>query len=597
MFDKRLVREGRSVWGFLLLTVGLGIGIALMAVAQAWFFSSVVAMVFLEGATLWTTWNSLLFILGIIGIRAVFQWGSEISAHEAAFYIKVNLRNRLMSHIVLLSPIYARGERAGELITTVVDGIESLEDYFSKYLPQLILAAGIPLIILGFVFPLDWKSGLILLMTGPLIPIFMILIGKLAEKKSLQQWQSMSWMSAHFLDVLQGLSTLKVFDRAKDQTRVIKRVSDSFRKSTLSVLRIAFLSALMLELLATISTALVAVTIGLRLVHGTLTFSLGLFLLLLAPEFYTPLRTLGLNFHAGLSGVNAAARIFEILDLPLMSEEENNGDLKDRKINHQIDKRNSLGIQRDQVLSSDFYISFQKVSFTYQAEETPTLNGINLSLNSGEKIALVGPSGAGKTSIAQLLLRFIEPTAGQVFVNGALLNTISAEKWRDQIAYVPQNPHLFAGSVAENIYFGRPSATFEEMKRAAQDASANEFILKLPDGYQTHLGEGGTRLSGGQAQRIALARAFLKDAPLLILDEATSYLDLESEHSVQQALKRLMRGRTALIIAHRLNTVYQANRILVMDHGQIVEEGNHEELMRVQGLYYHLMKEYRGESR
>jgi len=582
MFDKRLVREGISVWGSLLLSVGLAIGIALLTVAQAWFFSRIVALVFLEGATLRTVWSSLLMILGIIGIRAVFQWSSEISAHEAASRVKVSLRKRLMNHIVSLGPMYARGERSGELITTVVDGIESLEDYFAKYLPQLVLAAAIPLLILGFVFPLDWKSGLILLLTGPLIPIFMILIGKLAEKKSLEQWQYLSWMSAHFLDVLQGLTTLKVFGRSNDQARVIERVSDSFRKATLRVLRIAFLSALILEFLATISTALVAVTIGLRLVNGTLTYSLGLFLLLLAPEFYTPLRTLGLNFHAGLSGVNAAVRIFEILDLPLASE-KNNIEERDDKIDLQT--------------ASNFHISLKEVTLTYPLAETPSLNGINLSLNSGERIALVGPSGAGKTTISQLLLRFIEPTSGQILLNGAMPNTITVEKWREQIAYVPQNPHLFAGSVEENILFGRPFATFDEVVRAAQEASANEFIMKLPDGYQTYLGEGGPRLSGGQAQRIALARAFLKDAPLLILDEATSSLDLESEFYVQESLQRLMQGRTALIIAHRLDTIYQANRILVMDHGQIVEEGKHEDLIRAQGLYYRLVKEYRGELR
>ncbi|MDR3541252.1 MAG: thiol reductant ABC exporter subunit CydD [Desulfosporosinus sp.] len=579
MLDKRLVQEGRSVWGLLLLTVGMGMGIALLAVAQAWFLSRVVAGVFLEGATLSTVWNSLVLILGLIILRAVLQWVSELSAHEAASRVKSSLRQRLMSHIVSLGPMYARGERTGELITTVVDGIEALEEYFTKYLPQLLLAAGIPLLILGFVFPLDWQSGIILFLTGPLIPFFMILIGKLAEKKSQHQFQSLSWMSAHFLDVLQGMTTLKVFGRAQDQTRVIERISDSFRKATLSVLRIAFLSALVLEFLATMSTALVAVTIGLRLVYGTFSFSAGLFLLLLAPEFYTPLRTLGLNFHAGLSGANAAGRIFEILDLPLTSSVDVGEDLED-----------------DHVLATAFQISFQHVSLTYQPGEKPALNRVNLALKFGEKVALVGPSGAGKTSLAQLLLRFIEPTAGEIFVNDRLLKTISPKNWRQQIAYVPQSPYLFAGSIAENIHFGRPSATSAEVESAAQEASAHEFILKLPNGYQTFLGEGGTRLSGGQAQRIAIARAILKDAPVLILDEATSNLDPESEHVVQQALKRLIQGKTVLVIAHRLSTVRQADRILVMEQGKIVEQGKHEELMREQGLYYRMVTEYRGDS-
>ncbi|WP_042334397.1 thiol reductant ABC exporter subunit CydD [Desulfosporosinus meridiei] len=580
MFDKRLIREGRSVWRFLLLTICLSIGIALLAVAQAWFFSGVVSRVFLEGANLKETWNFLLMILAIIITRAIFQWGSEVSAFEVASYIKLNLRERLLKHIMSLGPLYTRGERSGELISTVIDGIEALEDYFSKYLPQLLLAAGIPLVILCFVFPRDWKSGVILLVTGPLIPIFMMLIGKLAEKKSLQQWKDLSWMSAHFLDILQGLTTLKVFGQAKNQTRVIERVSESFRRSTLSVLRIAFLSALMLEFLATISTALVAVTIGLRLVNGTLSYSSGLFLLLLAPEFYTPLRTLGLNFHAGLSGVNAAARIFEILDAPL--QDEDNDDQTEFKTD-------------TPALPGNFRVTFQDVSLTYQAGGAPVLKGINLSINSGEQIAIVGPSGGGKTSVAQLLLGFINPTSGNIQINGVYLDRISKEKLLNEIAYVPQNTYLFAGSVAENIRLGRPSAGFEDLVRAAQEASAHEFIMKLPNGYETYLGEGGARLSGGQAQRIALARAFLKNAQLLILDEATSSLDLESEKYVQEALTRLLQGRTALIIAHRLDTVFQADRILVMDQGQIVEAGTHMELVREQGLYHSFLKEYRGE--
>ena len=259
-------------------------------------------------------------------------------------------------------------------------------------------------------------------------------------------------------------------------------------------------------------------------------------------------------------------------------------------------QENVLRTQIEQVLSSDFHISFQHVSLIYQMGEPLALNGINLSLRSGEKIALVGPSGAGKTSLAQIILRFIEPSAGEVYVNGSSLKTILLENWRKQIAYVPQNPFLFAGSIVKNIHFGRPSATIEEVMSAAQAAFAHEFILELPDGYQTLLGEGGTRLSGGQAQRLAIARAILKDAPMLILDEATSGLDLENERYVQQALKRLMQGKTALIIAHRLSTVCQADRILVMDQGQIVEEGKHEELMIKQGLYYRMVTEYRGES-
>lgn len=579
MFDKRLVREGRQVWGYLLLTVGLGLGIALLAVAQAWYFSKVVADVFLERAPFQTVENSLGLILGIILTRALFQWGSEVSAHEAALLIKSNLRERLLCHILALGPIHARGEKGGEIISTVVNGTDSLEDYFSKYLPQLLLAVGIPLMILAFVVPQDWKSGSILLFTGPLIPIFMVLIGKLAEKKSLQQWQSLSWMSGHFLDILRGITTLKVFGRAKDQTNVIARVSESFRESTLSVLRIAFLSAFLLEFFATLSTALVAVSIGLRLVYGSLSFSPGLFLLLLAPEFYTPLRTLGSNFHAGLAGMNAAERIYEILNTPLMNEED----------------PSPVDLQFP-VLTNRYQIKFEDVSLTYEHEGTPALRDINLSLNSEEQVALVGPSGAGKTSLVQLIMRFVEPSTGKISLNGDMLRTIPLKTWREQIAYVPQNPYLFAGTILDNITLSKPLASMTEVIKAAKDANAHDFIMKFPKGYQTMLGEGGHRLSGGQTQRIAIARAFLKNAPLLIFDEPTSSLDLESEDAVQKAMLHLTQGKTTLIIAHRLNTIHQANRILVMEQGLIVEEGNHEELMEKQGLYSHLVQKARGGS-
>ncbi|KLU65235.1 ATP-binding/permease protein CydD [Desulfosporosinus acididurans] len=580
MFDKRLINEGRQVKGYLILTVGLSVGISLLAVAQAWYFSQIVAKVFLAKAPFKAVDHALGLILAIVVVKALFQWSSEVCAHEAALRVKSDLRQRLLQKIFALGPFYVRGEKSGEVISTIVGGTDALEDYFAKYLPQLLIAVGIPLIILAFVFPLDWKSGSILLLTGPLIPIFMVMIGKLAEKKSLQQWQRLSWMSGHFLDILRGITTLKLFGRAKDQIRVIARVSESFRESTLSVLRIAFLSALVLEFLATMSTALVAVAIGLRLVYGTLSFSSGLFLLLLAPEFYTPLRTLGLNFHAGLSGVNAADRIFEILNVPQpnLSIEPNS------------DTRHS------RILADDYQIKFDHVTLTYEQEDTPALQDITVSLNCRETIALVGPSGAGKTSLVQLVMGFIQPSEGQISINGELLQTISPNIWREQIGYVSQNPYLFAGSILENITLGKPEATMNEIIKAAESANAHNFIMTFPRGYHTILGEGGYRLSGGQAQRIAMARIFLKNPPLLIFDEPTSSLDLVSEKAVQEALWNLAQGKTSIIIAHRLNTIRQANRILVLDQGRIVEEGNHDGLMIKRGLYYQLVQKARGLS-
>ena len=578
MFDKRLLKEGRQAWPYLALTVGLGIGTALAAVLQAWFFASAVSGVFLKQASFRAVEPALAAILGAILLKACLQWGSETAAHEAAFQIKSNLRQRLLQHIFALGPLSANAERSGELISTVIAGTDALDDYYAKYIPQLFLAVGIPLIILSIVFPRDWKSGCILLLTAPLIPLFMILIGKLAEKKSQRQWQSLSRLSGHFLDILRGITTLKVFGRSRDQIRVIARVSESFRETTLDVLKIAFLSALFLEFLATMSTALVAVSIGLRLVYGTLSYSGGLFLLLLAPEYYTAQRTLGLNFHAGLSGVSAAGRIFGILDSP--------------NLNECLDSLTEpLGSFAD-----NLQIKFEHVSLTYEQRESPALRDINLTIKNGERIVLVGPSGAGKTSIAQLLLRFVEPTTGQIFVNGKSLAGISPETWRQVIAYLPQSPYLFAGSILENIRLGKPQAELDEVIQAARLAHAHDFIQDFPLGYETNLGEGGESLSGGQVQRIALARAFLKNSPLLILDEPTSALDAENEEAVQAALEQLAQGKTTIMIAHHLNTIRPNDRILVIDQGRIAEAGNQEELIKKQGLYYTLVQKARGKS-
>lgn len=587
------MREGKRVSGYLLGTVVLGIGIAILAVAQAWLLSQVIAQVFLQGATLDHVRNSLIGILGIIGVRAVLQFLSEMSAHEAAIRMKENLRERFLNQLLGLGPVYTRGERAGELLNTAVEGIEALDEYFSRYIPQLALAVFIPLLIMGFVFPKDYTSGIILLLTGPLIPFFMILIRNLAEKRSLKQWQSMSRMSAHFLDMLQGLTTLKVFGRSKDQAKVIGRVSEAFRKATMGVLKIAFLSAFVLEFMAMISTALIAVTLGLRLVNGTIAYSEALFLLILAPEFYLPLRTLGSQFHARLSGENAAKRIFEVLEL----EREISCHKEEAGANGKEQRKRAQIKSQDDAKNKESFLFFEHVNLRYEQDSETVLNDLSFEVSSGERIALVGPSGAGKSSILQILLRFIEPTRGEVLVNGASLCRIPGDLWREEISYVSQKPYLFAGSILDNLRFGRTSASIEEVMEASQQALAHEFILELPRGYGTLIGEGGARLSGGQAQHLAIARAFLKDSQLLLLDEVTSGLDAESERGMISALEKLCKGRTVIFTTHRMNTVLQADRIIVLDQGGILEQGSHQELMEAKGLYSHFVREYRGDAR
>jgi ATP-binding cassette subfamily C protein CydD len=573
--DKRLIQHAWSVRLHLALAIGFGALAGIILVGQALLISKIVAGVFLADKTLNDVQSQLLLLLVLSVTRAGLSWGSEVAAQRISGQVKHSLRQRLMKHLFTLGPAYTSGERSGELTNTIVEGVETLEAYFSQYLPQVAMAALVPLTILVFVLPLDLTSGLVLLFTAPLIPIFMILIGDAADRLTKRQWQSLSRMSAHFLDTLQGLTTLKLLGRSRDQARAIAAISARFRQTTLGVLRVAFLSTLVLEMVATLSTAVVAVEIGLRLLYGRLAFEQAFFVLILTPEFYLPLRMLGTRFHAGMSGAAAAERIFEILETspPQMTRSA-------PQISHPAQYR--------------FDIQLQDVHYAYEGGQRNALRGVSFHIPPGRKVAVVGPSGSGKTTIAHLLLRFIDPDEGAITVDGKSLDSLDITAWRSQIAWVPQKPYLFNASVEENIRLANPDASNEEVIHAARQAFAHEFIQTLPQAYDTLIGERGSRLSGGQAQRIALARAFLKKAPFLILDEATANLDPEIEAQLREAMDHLLQDRTALIIAHRLGVVQDADTILVLAGGRVIEIGSHATLLEDGGLYSRLIAAYGG---
>ncbi|MBU2759249.1 thiol reductant ABC exporter subunit CydD [Acidithiobacillus sulfurivorans] len=574
--DQRLMQEGRRTRGALYFGIGLGLAAGLLIILQAFILAHIINGVSFQGLSLAAVMPLLWALLGLFVLRAALSWAGELVAFRASARIKTYLREQLLNHLLKLGPVAIAGERSADIASTMIEGVEALEPYFSRYLPQMALVSLIPLAILMVVFPEDWISGLILLITGPLIPFFMVLVGYAAEAVNQRQWRKMLLMSAHFLDVVQGLTTLKIFGRAKDEIEIVARISDDYRRSTMAGLRVAFLTSAVLEFFASLSIALVAVSLGARLlqVHASVTFFTAFFVLLLAPEYFNPLRGLSTHYHARMSAIAAAKRIFEILDMPLPEK-----------------PRQAVEYSP----STEISLVVRNLHFSYEAGRS-ALEGVNAEFPAGKVTALVGASGAGKSTLASALLGFVQASEGEILVNGQMpLNAIEPELWWKQLAWVPQNPRLFHGSLGDNIRIGRPDADLAALREAAQNAHALEFIENLPDGFETMIGDLGQGLSGGQIQRIALARAFLKNPPLFILDEATANLDMENESLVLDAMQKLIAGRTAIVIAHRLATAERADHIIVMDAGRVAESGSHQELLAAGGVYARMVAAYRGE--
>jgi ATP-binding cassette subfamily C protein CydD len=560
--DRRLIAAGHGARRGLSAAIALGFTAGIAVIVQAFLLARIVSAIVFHDAGLAAERRELLLLLVLFVIRAALSYGAEIAAYRAAAVVKLSLRRSLLDHLFALGPGYAGGERSADLAATLLDGVEALEPYLARYLPQMALVAMVPLAILAVVLRSDWISALILVVSGPIIPLFMVFIGYRAEAINQRQWRQLLVMSAYFLDAVQGITTLKLFGRARDEIALIGRISDEYRRVTMEGLRVAFLTSAALEFFASLSIALIAVLFGARLIHGDITFFPAFFVLLLVPEFFLPLRGLATHYHARMTAIAAARRIFDVLDATP-----------------------SVRWGTETLSAGAISIACTGLTVEY-TPGVPVLRDITCAFPPGSLTAIVGRSGVGKSSLATALLGFAAPAAGCITINGGIaLDTLDRESWWRHLAYVPQTPRLFVGSIADNLRLARPDADAAAMHAALARARLTDVVAALPHGLDTMIGDAGEGLSGGQIQRLALARAFLKDAPLLVLDEATAHLDLETEAELTEAIAALARGRTTIIIAHRLATVRRADRILVLEDGRIVESGTHAELLARAGAY------------
>ncbi len=490
--------------------------------------------------------NDIVLLALAFAARGALSWGFEVAGARAASDVLSELRLELVARRIRAHPAALDGVDAGEIAAAGVQGVDALAAYFGRYLPQVVLACVVPLAVLGWVGAIDLTSALVMLVTLPLVPVFMWLIGRYTEERTRERWLALRLLSTHFLDVVRGLPTLRLLNRSREQAEAIGEVSERFRSATMGTLRVAFLSGSVLELAATVGVALVAVTVGVRLAGGGLGLEAGLTVLVLAPELYLPLRQLGAQFHASADGIAVADRILALAEAPA-----------------EVDPGGAFAAPSPSV----GVVRFESVSFAYPARSGLVLDELDLELRPGETLALVGESGAGKSTIAGLLLRLAEPTRGRITVDGVDLSQCNTESWRRHLAWVPQHPTIFRGTIADNIRLSRAGASERDVRAAAMLAGSDAFVGALPHGYETNVGDGGRPLSAGERRRIALARAFLRDAPLVILDEPTADLDHESAELVRLSVERLRPGRTMLLIAHRRELVDCADRIVMLDHG------------------------------
>ena len=542
---------------------------SLSIVGQAWFFGTLINNFIFSENTLHDERYTIIYLGIAIIVRLLAHYVQESVANRLGSAVKATFRKRALAHMFKLGVQHK--ERHGDVIHMLTDGLEQVDAYVARYIPQILYAIMIPLIMGIAIVDTLPIIGIILIVTVPLIPFFMILIGKQADRLNKEQWERMSFLSGHFLDVLQGITTLKLFGRAKDQIKVIGRLSEEFKDSTLRVLRVAFLSALVLELVSTISTALIAVYLGLTLLDGEIPFFSAFFILLLAPEFYTPFRQLGAAFHTGMAGKTSILKYEEFMN-----------------------RQPSLPVGGQSKLQGPIQaIEIKDLTFTYEDSENGVQH-ISLVAKRNSPIMLVGESGAGKSTIAHIIGGFLTAPKGAVTIDGLDVCDIDIDWWRQQITYVSQHPHIMKGTLRDVLSFGM-NVSDEEIIEACKEVQLLDVIDRQQDGLDTVIGEGGLGLSGGERQRVALARAFLRKGQVLILDEVTAHLDVKTEAIISSAIQRLMENKIVIIIGHRLQTMHWASTLYVLKQGRIIQQGSYEELIAVDGYFKDLVTSGLGE--
>lgn len=567
MINKRLLKESKFKRFYIIAIILTSLFNSLFIVVSAYLLSFIVAGIFLKTKTLEEIKIYIALFIGNAVLKALFTFVSEVYIKNSSEEIKENLKDKLFKLVISANPYKVRNEKLGELINIITEGVEMVERYYSEYIPQFFAAFIIPLFICFGVAYVDKISALIMVITYPIIPVFMILIGYKSKEANERQWKKLNILSSHFIDMLQGLSTLKIFGISNNQEEKIFNISESHRKATMEVLKISFLSALVLELFATISTAIVAVNLGLRLVYDQISFLNAFFILVLTPDFYLPVRQLGLKFHASLNGVVAIEKI------EMLEEKFRVKFLEDKLV----------------VEDNKFEIEVKNLSFVYDNKEV--LKDISFKISSGEKIALIGESGSGKSTLINILSGFLEVQENTVFVNGIDINNIERESYLKNITLVPQFPHIFNRTIEDNLTVGYKGIDNKELLNIYKNSGVQEFSETFEKGYKTIIGEGEMiSISGGEAQRIAIARAMIKKSGFIIFDEPSSALDAEKEDVLIDAVKKHFKKNTILIAAHRLNTIKAVDKIIMLKEGKISEIGSHRELMKKRGDYYKLME-------